>query len=625
MTIKKTPFTEKDTFKEGNKDAFQALNASKANKIVSKTEDNAETAVEQDSNRPATFEARDSKSEGSTEDVQDQTNIDLKTSDNVPTSQIAMIADAVRAQTRKQFEDAETEFQAEIERLRLELDKTNEAIVEKEQLAKDALEKKEAERQQLINIFGFTGGNLPASVVSGNATDAVSQTPNIPYITGGSLSRYHCQDLLREYKRIIEKDCNGVTVHTPSGETVVHKDLRFADRFYQDHRDALLRGLESEMQSKGYLRGGIASRDNTTPGDLPSAFLDIASAEGRQTHHEDTIYWQFARRMTDPSISVEQTGRFPRLEFGSIGESPNDYFLGSSITALNTNTEALRTSSVPIEIRELGIGKPGTTLKPISISEIITSNSIFDALNAINMRLVKSFNRAEDWIIRSLIHSTSRGGYVSDGQLVETAAEVVSGGQITQKFLSHLYGYMSALQIPKLSDGCYFLTMPPQSFSILRADMIERQRFTDASSVEALTNVMREYHGDANLKRNTGYQGKIENFHVFLATSYGTGSPTTPGVEGVATETLGSTAVTVRNCYAFGVDTVGVLESMPFTIRQRSENSFGRFSEFIWLQHAGYGALDIDPLRTRQTFETVGDTSSEQLRVLDIRCADIAV
>jgi hypothetical protein len=64
---------------------------------------------------------------------------------------------------------------------------------------------------------------------------------------------------------------------------------------------------------------------------------------------------------------------------------------------------------------------------------------------------------------------------------------------------------------------------------------------------------------------------------------------------------------------------------MPFTIRQRSENSFGRFSEFIWLQHAGYGALDIDPLRTRQTFETVGDTSSEQLRVLDIRCADIAV
>jgi hypothetical protein len=622
MTIKKTPFTEKDTFKEGNTDAFQALNASKANKIVSKTEDNAETAVEQDSNRPATFEARDSKSEGLTEENQDQTNIDLKTSDNVPTSQIAMIADAVRAQTRKQFEDAETEFQAEIERLRLELDKTNEAIVEKEQLAKDALEKKEAERQQLINIFGFTGGNLPASVVSGNATDAVSQTPNIPYITGGSLSRYHCQDLLREYKRIIEKDCNGVTVHTPSGETVVHKDLRFADRFYQDHRDALLRGLEAEMQSKGYLRGGIASRDNTTPGDLPSAFLDIASAEGRQTHHEDTIYWQFARRMTDPSISVEQTGRFPRLEFGSIGDSPNDYFLGSSITALNTNTEALRTSSVPIEIRELGIGKPGTTLKPISISEIITSNSIFDALNAINMRLVKSFNRAEDWIIRSLIHSTSRGGYVSDGQLVETAAEVVSGGQITQKFLSHLYGYMSALQIPKLSDGCYFLTMPPQSFSILRADMIERQRFTDASSVEALTNVMREYHGDSNLKRNTGYQGKIENFHIFLATSYGTG---VPGTEGVATETLAGTAVTTRNCYAFGVDTVGVLESMPFTIRQRSENSFGRFSEFIWLQHAGYGALDIDPLRTRQTFETVGDTSSEQLRVLDIRCADIEV
>lgn len=608
-------FKERDAGQSENRDALKALNDQKLK------DNKGETVKESDeTQRPVSFEARDENENTAKDEPVKSSN--TASDDTVPTSQIAMIADAVRTQARKDFDKAEQEMQAEIERLRLELDKSADAIKEKELQAKDALEKKEAERQQLINIFGMTSGNIPPSALGITSNEDAVITPSTTYITGGSLSRYHCQDLLREYKRIIDKDCNGITVHTPSGETVVHKDLRFADRFYTEHRDALLRGVEAEMQSKGYLRGGIASRDNTTPGDLPSAFLDIASAEGRLTHHEDTIYWQFARRMTDPSISVEQTGRFPRLEYGSIGDSPNDYFLGSSITNLNTNTEALRTSSVPIEIRELGIGKPNTPLKPISISEIITSNSIFDALNAINMRLVKSFNRAEDWIIRSLIHSTSRGGYVSDGQLVETTGEVTTGGQITQKFLSHLYGYMSALQIPKLSDGCYFLTMPPQAFSILRADMIERQRFTDASSVEALTNVMREYHGDSNLKRNTGYQGKIENFHVFLATSYGTG---VPGTEGVATETLGGTAVTTRSCYAFGVDTVGVLESMPFTIRQRSENSFGRFSEFIWLQHAGYGALDIDPLRTRQPFETVGDTSSEQLRVLEVRCADVAV
>lgn len=613
-------FKEHDAGQSENRDALKALNKQKIKEQHIKDSEGDTFTEADETRRPVSFEARDENENVSKDEP---VKLSYTTSeDTVPTSQIAMIADAVRTQARKDFDKAEQDMQAEIERLRLELDKSADAIKEKELQAKDALEKKEAERQQLINIFGMTSGNIPPSALGITSNEDTVAVTSPTYITGGSLSRYHCQDLLREYKRIVEKDCNGITVHTPSGETVVHKDLRFADRFYTEHRDALLRGVEAEMQSKGYLRGGIASRDNTTPGDLPSAFLDIASAEGRMTHHEDTIYWQFARRMTDPSISVEQTGRFPRLEYGSIGDSPNDYFLGSSITNLNTNTEALRTSSVPIEIRELGIGKPNTPLKPISISEIITSNSIFDALNAINMRLVKSFNRAEDWIIRSLIHSTSRGGYVSEGQLVETTGEVVSGGQITQKFLSHLYGYMSALQIPKLSDGCYFLTMPPQAFSILRADMIERQRFTDASSVEALTNVMREYHGDANLKRNTGYQGKIENFHVFLATSYGTG---VPGTEGVATETLAGTAVTTRSCYAFGVDTVGVLESMPFTIRQRSENSFGRFSEFIWLQHAGYGALDIDPLRTRQTFETVGDTSSEQLRVLEVRCADVAV
>lgn len=606
-------FTERDNRKSTDKqavDAFQALNSKKF--TDAKTEDEAVTTE-----RPATFEARDSDEADETVEESITKNAD----DAIQTSQISLIANAVRNQTRQEFDGMEKEFNTEIERLRSELDATKDALSEKDKAAKAALEKKEAERQQLIDIFGMSGGDRN---ILDNVSNNVSGTASKPstYVTGGSMSKYHRADLLREYKNIIEKDCNGFTVHTPSGETLVHKDLRPADRFFNQYQDALLHAVEAEVKAAGFLRGGIASRDATTPGDIPSAFLDVASALGRMTHHEDTIYWQFIRRMSDPSISVEQTGRFPRLEFGAIGDSPSDYFLGSAVTALNTSSEALRTSTVPIEIQELGIGKPGTSLKPIGISEIITSNSIFDALGAINMRLVKSYNRAEDWIIRSLIHSTSRGGYVSADQLVETSAEVAGGGQITQKFLSNLYGYMSALNIPKLSDGCYFLTMPAQAYAVLRSDLIDRQRFIAAPDVEALTNVLSEYHGDINMKRNTGYQGKIENFHVFQATSYGTGIA---GTEGVATETLNGVSVTTRSCYAFGVDTVGVLESMPFTIRQRSENSFGRSTEFIWLQHAGYGALDVDPLRTKQPFETVGDPASEQLRVLEVRCADLAV
>lgn len=570
---------------------------------------------------PVDFTSHDSVDSVNTDEASEEPmEVTDSNDDSLDPDVIQKIADGVRQQTLAAFQAERDELDKQADEQRAKLDELQKELEEKDRVYKDAIANEKAKQKQLTEIFykeGYQAGVMPVYSVSDN-------TQGTPYIT--RRNRFQDAALLKEYKNTLEK-AGGFTIHTPSGQTLLQKDMREGDRFYKEHRDGILRAVESEMKSKGYLKGGIASRDNTTPGDLPYAFLDIAAAEVRMTHHEDTIYWQFARRMTDPSISVEQTGRFPRLEYGAIGESPDDYFLGSTVTSLQTDTEALRASSVPIEVKELGLGRPGTVLKPISVSEIITSNSIFDAIGAVNIRLGKSFNRGEDHIIRSLIHSTSRGGYVSNDTLVETDAEVAGGGQITQKFLSYLYGYMSAQNIPPLSDGCYFLTMPPQAFAVLRQDLIDRQRFIEAPSVEGILNVMREYHGDANLKRNSGYQGKIEGFHVFQANSYGTGVPGAVGAagEGVETETLNGTAVTTRACYAFGIDTVGVLESMPFTIRQRSENTFGRYSEFIWLQHAGYGALDIDPLRTRLGFETPGDTTSEQLRVFEIKSADLAV
>jgi len=570
------------------RDDLRKLNQKKLQKSTDSMEDTTQDAL-----KPSSFKEKDT-----VEDV------------DVPeVNHIQQIAEKVREQTLAEFQQERDAFQKsldDLERKRAELEEK----IEAEQQEKARLEQqRKVERDTLLRTF-YQGGT---PLVSATVEDSVAT----PYIAGGAMARYRSQDLLKEYTRIVEQDCVSYKTITPMGSQVIQKDYRSADQFYKTHRDHILLALQDDLKKSGYLRGALtsAARDNTTPADIPYAFLDIASAEIRQTHHEETIYWQFARRVNDPSINVEQTGRFPRLEFGAYSDDPLAYELGSSVGSLQEVTEALRASSVPIEIKEYGIGKPGTNLRVISVHEVITANNIFDALTAVNTRLGKSYYRFEDLMIRKLLHSTTRGGYVSEGTLVETAGEVTGGGQITQAFLAYLYGYMSALNIPKLSDGCFFLVLPPQSMAVLRKDIIERERFISAPDFEALTQVMLEYHGETNMKRNSGYQGKIEGFHVFLANSHGVGAP---GTEGVATETLNGTAVTTRNCYAFGIDAVGVLESMPFTIRQRKENSFGRTTEFIWLAHQGYGGLDIDPLR-------VGGSSSEQLRVLDIRCADLAV
>jgi len=578
--------------KAQDKKQLEALNAKKLNE---KETDSRES----DDVKPQEFTARDAHDE---EDAGIEVLAEPSLLEQI---KIRMHEDAVSA-----FKEEKDAMDSQIEALREELEATKASLEQQQKDAKDAIERKTAETKQILELFA-SGTKLPLSNTDSKST---------PYITGGSLNRYHDADLLKEFNSIRDQS-NGFTVYTPSGDTVTHKDTRQSDKFYSEHRDSILRAVERDMQKHGFLRGGIASRDNTTPGDIPYAFLDVASAEGRMTHHEETIFWQFARRLVDPSLSVEQTGRFPRLELGAVGSTPSDYILGSSVPALQTTTEALRASSVPIEIKELGLGRPGTALQPISISEIITSNSIFDALGAINTRLVKSYNRAEDFFIRSLFGTTTRGGYISNDGLVETAGEVAGGGQITQKFLSNLYGVMSALQIPKL-NGRYMLVLPPQVLAALRQDLIDRQRFIDPSNEAQVTNIFREYYGDANLKRVSGYQGEIEHFYVFESNAYGAG---VDGTEGVQTETLNGASVLTRNCYAFGVDAVGVLESMPFTIRSRGENSFGRTTDFIWLAHQGYGALDIDPLRTRAAFESPGDTASEQLRVLEIKSADIAV
>lgn len=590
------------------RDAISALNQKKDSHSYD------QSSATESGSRPSAFHGRDSSEESEDKPSTAETEAPAPKTPREDVSKLQMVADGARRQAQEEFKAAQEALQEQLENAQRDAAEAKALAQQKEQDIQKARD--DADRDQELLIKSFYRGRSPLDAVTEVKDAANSSSKGAPWVSR-TYDSFHQSELLKEYNRIIDRDSASFTTYTPNGELIEQKDTRYSDSFYREHRKALMLAVQDEMKTAGYLRGGVTSvgRDNTTPADIPYAFLDIASAEGRLTHHEANIYWQFARRISDPSINVEQTGRFPRHVFGASSTSISDYVLGSSVGSLQTTTESVRANTVPIEILEYGLGKPGTDLMPISVHEVVTSNNIFDAFQAVNRNLVKSYNRFEDLAIRSLLHSTTRGGYVSDDGLVETAAEVTVGGAITEKFLATLYAEMSAQNIPALSDGCYILVMPPQSIAALKKDLLNSVRYVAEPDFERMSALLSEYHGDSGMKRHSGYQGKVGNFHIYQSNSHGVGIP---GTEGVQTETLNGVSVTTRNCYAFGIDPVGVIDAMPFTIRQKSEGSYGRKMDFIWISHQGYGALDVDPLR-------VGGSASEQLRVFDIRCSDIAV
>lgn len=615
---------EQDTLSDLNLSKQRTKGVKQTDSLAVSTTDTDNSAGDPPTKRRRTFKTTDSVNSTNTsssstdnEDTQSPSPKETSAADKARANKleldkISMAIDGARRQAQEDTAAQITAYEEEIDELRKKAATTSERLDQKDQELAAAQDQAESDINLLVSQF-YRGLPVTALDRSGSASPATS-----PHRTGSrSIGRYHNHDLLSEYKRIIEKDCVATTAYAPSGMIVDQRDYRQADLFYQQHKESLLFAVQDEMKDAGFLRGGVSSRgrDATSPADLPHAFLDVVSSAGRMTHLSSAIYWQFVRRITDTSINCEQTGRFPRYEYGASSDNISDYLLGSAVGSLQTTADSIRSNTVSIEVQEYGIGRPGTSLKPVAVHEIITANNALDAFEAVNRNLVRSYNLFEDLAIRSLLHSTTRVLYNSNNTVVTDVGDVAGGGQITQKYLTSLHAYMSDNDIPSFSDGSYTLIMPPLSISALKQDVIDRTRVTEAPNFEALTELLNEYHGNANLGRISGYIGKIGGFNVFQAGTHGKGNA--PG-EGVQAETLNGTAVTTRSCYAFGVDPVGVIDAMPFTVRQKSDTSYGRETDFIWLSHQGFGALDIDPLRPN-------GSSSEQLRVVEIRSADIGV
>ena len=121
--------------------------------------------------------------------------------------------------------------------------------------------------------------------------------------------------------------------------------------------------------------------------------------------------------------------------------------------------------------------------------------------------------------------------------------------------------------------------------------------------------------GSTELDVVSGYVGKVENVHIFQSNATSVGAP---GSTGVQTENLGVGARDTYSSTFFGRSAVGVGYGMPMQVRTDSSGTFGRQTRYIWLMHAGYVQIDVDP-------DNSTPANNQQLRVIELRTTETEV
>jgi hypothetical protein len=170
--------------------------------------------------------------------------------------------------------------------------------------------------------------------------------------------------------------------------------------------------------------------------------------------------------------------------------------------------------------------------------------------------------------------------------------------------------------IPTYENGQYVLVAPSSVIADFKNSLQGTNSLWQApntAELMALTNILNPTTiGSGEMDRVTGYVGSYSNFMIFDTNSYGVGTPTVGGVNGVRTENIGSN-VDTRSGFAFGADAVGRGVGTEFQIVQDEKTDFGRSNRFIWKSEEAFAALDVAP--------QAGDTRlvPQQLRVLETR------
>ena len=380
----------------------------------------------------------------------------------------------------------------------------------------------------------------------------------------------------------------------------------------------ILNELESYGKQHGLFRGQAITNTATTKADIPGGFLDVLSSYMRVTSAPGYVWHQFPVTIHNFTRGEGELVKVPRAIYNTTIASSDERLLSGSGTyaAITGENESVATSTRDFILKEYGRGKPGAP--PIAVSAFVEAFSMIPLMGILEQTLMRDYYAFEDLIIRESLSAATIAYYNNGDALTTAAANIVSGGQMTRKFLSELYTQARVDQILPLdvANNAYALVMHSRALNQFRNSLEEKFAPATPDQVQALTNIlMSNYPQSADL-RVSGYVGMYEGFHIFESNSFSSGAAAADSLVDVETTTAASqTNATFRTSYLLGGGALGrAIGGSGFQILFDEKTDFGRINRAIWHCYEAHGALDVDSA-----------VSGQQTRVYKIRTSDTAL
>lgn len=516
-------------------------------------------------------------------------------------------------------------FKAEFSQVKEE---SEQKIIEKETIHQDLLEKFNLLESKLQQ----TQAELKASKIAeqnladifklhGVQSTEAQKTVNVNTIT--TIDSDNPFGICKEAMAIVES--SRILKPSNGGDMYLSYDYESLDSFVRENRPQVIKDLESWGRKNGLLQGQRTIKEAATvAADILGGFLTTLSSLVRNTHIPGFIFAQFANTRIDFEKRQGTTIQTQRSRYSPSSTNENDWLLsgGGVFVDIDTNSQNVETGVVEIQLREWGMGKPGTVNNPVRIPTFVMAYSMIELMSIVNRNIGYNYNQFLDLKVRNLWKPTSRVVY-NDGGFISTAPTTLNAGDngtLTRKFLINLYSYIHTLQVPPMADGCYGLVVHSTALAQLKDEFEAKWEVPTPQQLADMTNILLPANTPpAMTGQVSGYQGKYYGFHIFVTNATSVGAANT---EGARNETLGGAlgARLTRTSYAFGIDTIARGVGDPMEIRQNEVTGYGRKADYIWLSNEGFAPLDVDPVGYNDTSDV-----AQQLRVFDIRTLDVAV
>lgn len=545
------------------------------------------------------------------EETKEEPKKEIKAQSGLPSDVMESVINYRMAQMEAQFEAQKNQFQAKIDSLQESYESKMEKLKEKQE---EEIERVSKEKENACNLLRSLGDLNPQGLFTPGVPFKSEDVGGTPYlhVHGSSESKR----AFREMATLLSESPTAYS--NSSGERILTKDYRQANKFFTKNSEAVLSGLELKMKQEGFLQGNSFTgikESPTSPGSIPYAFLEVLSrAVERRSHSPRFTFHNILLSDVEIGLNVGTTIKVPRTEWLAEGTSEADYQLDPLIP-ISTATDPLTGGSIPLEIMEYGRGK---NTRAIAIPEFYVATAMEDLLRVLTDKLGRSYQYFKDLTIRQHLYTTTRVVYNKKGSVTTTPGDVIASdkGTMNFDFLSNLYAYMASLQIPAWDEnGCYAIFMSPTAFAQLEVDLFQNGRFVDKTGIEQVANMFNKLNfGTSDVIY--GYEGKVANFMIFRTNATAVGLP---GAEGVNSVNLGVGATTVRSSLAVGYGTVINRVVSPFEITPDPSTDYGRLIKAIWRSIEGYAPADIDPASNPPL------SNNQQLRVVEVRTTDFEV